>query len=67
MGYQKLQEGELGEENMARSLTTNPAAKYVILDEMDDQDEGPWELGPYRQNVIRRGLIILMLAQWRSL
>lgn len=43
--YQKLQKGELGEENVARSLTTNPAAKYVILEEMDDQDDGPWELG----------------------
>ncbi|CAL5342856.1 unnamed protein product [Camellia sinensis] len=42
--YQKLQKGELGEENVARSLTTNPAAKYVILEEMDDQDDGPWEL-----------------------
>ncbi|THG13691.1 hypothetical protein TEA_007430 [Camellia sinensis var. sinensis] len=40
--YQKLQKGEIGEENVARSLTTNPAAKYVILEEMDD---GPWELG----------------------
>ncbi|CAL5403891.1 unnamed protein product [Camellia sinensis] len=67
MEYQKLQKGELGEENVARSLTTNPAAKYFILGEMDDQDDGPWELGPYRQDVIRRGLIILMLAQWRSL
>ncbi|CAL5406767.1 unnamed protein product [Camellia sinensis] len=43
--YQKLQKGEIGEENVARSLTTNPAAKYVILEEMDDQDDGPWELG----------------------
>ncbi|KAF5935668.1 hypothetical protein HYC85_026797 [Camellia sinensis] len=65
--YQKLQKGEIGEENVARSLTTNPAAKYVILEEMDDQDDGPWELGLYRQDVIRRGLIIVMLAQWRSL
>ncbi|KAI7979853.1 hypothetical protein LOK49_Contig233G00006 [Camellia lanceoleosa] len=43
--YQKLQEGELGEEKVARSLTTNPAAKYVIIEVMDDQDDGPWELG----------------------
>ncbi|XP_028084589.1 probable sugar phosphate/phosphate translocator At1g06470 [Camellia sinensis] len=38
--YQKLQKGEIGEENVARSSTTNPAAKYVILEEMDDQDDG---------------------------
>ncbi|KAG5544933.1 hypothetical protein RHGRI_017406 [Rhododendron griersonianum] len=39
--YQKLQKGELGEENVAKSSATNAAARYVILEEMDDLDDGP--------------------------
>ncbi|KAL7000612.1 hypothetical protein U1Q18_001764 [Sarracenia purpurea var. burkii] len=39
--YQKLQKGELGEENVARSSAGNAAARYVILEDMDDQDNGP--------------------------
>ncbi|KAA8525004.1 hypothetical protein F0562_011358 [Nyssa sinensis] len=38
--YQKLQKGET-KEDMSRSPTTNAAAKYVILEEMDNQDDGP--------------------------
>ncbi|KAF7140322.1 hypothetical protein RHSIM_Rhsim06G0124800 [Rhododendron simsii] len=37
--YQKLQKGELGEENVAKSSATNAAARYVILEEMDDLDD----------------------------
>lgn len=36
--YQKLQKGESSEDDLAGSLTTNAAAKYVILEEIDDQD-----------------------------
>ncbi|KAI8551284.1 hypothetical protein RHMOL_Rhmol06G0173500 [Rhododendron molle] len=39
--YQKLQKGELGEENVAKSSATSAAARYVILEEMDDLDDGP--------------------------
>lgn len=39
--YQKLQKGELDEDNVAKSSTTNAAARYVILEDMDDQDDGP--------------------------
>uniref|UniRef100_A0A5B6ZEX0 Sugar phosphate transporter domain-containing protein n=1 Tax=Davidia involucrata TaxID=16924 RepID=A0A5B6ZEX0_DAVIN len=38
--YQKFQKGETNED-MSGSPTTNAAAKYVILEEMDDQDDGP--------------------------
>lgn len=37
--YQKLQKGKSSEVNMVGS-TTSPA-KYVILEEMDDQDDAP--------------------------
>lgn len=39
--YQKLQKGELDEDNVAKSSATNAAARYVILEDMDDQDDGP--------------------------
>ncbi|XP_059664984.1 probable sugar phosphate/phosphate translocator At1g06470 isoform X2 [Cornus florida] len=38
--YQKLQKGEASDD-VAGPQTTNAAAKYVILEEMDDQDDGP--------------------------
>ncbi|XWS30057.1 hypothetical protein CRYUN_Cryun24cG0085600 [Craigia yunnanensis] len=37
--YQKLQNGKLEEDKTAGSPTTNHAAKYVILEEMEDQDD----------------------------
>lgn len=37
--YQKLQKHQMSEDDLAGSPTTNVAAKYVILEEMDDQDE----------------------------
>ncbi|XAR50826.1 hypothetical protein NMG60_11005273 [Bertholletia excelsa] len=39
-GYQKLQKGKLDEEIAAGSLATNSAAKYVILEDMQDPDDG---------------------------
>ncbi|XP_057506333.1 probable sugar phosphate/phosphate translocator At1g06470 [Actinidia eriantha] len=39
--YQKLQKGELGDENIARSSVTKTPARYVILEDLDDQDDGP--------------------------
>ncbi|GFS45476.1 nucleotide/sugar transporter family protein [Actinidia rufa] len=39
--YQKLQKGELGDENIARSSATKTPARYVILEDLDDQDDGP--------------------------
>uniref|UniRef100_A0A2P2K8M3 Phosphate translocator-related family protein n=3 Tax=Rhizophora mucronata TaxID=61149 RepID=A0A2P2K8M3_RHIMU len=36
--YQKLQKGQKSEDGLAGSPTTNVAAKYVILEDMDDQD-----------------------------
>lgn len=39
--YQKLQKGELGEEKEAGSSRINNAAKYVILEEIDDQGDVP--------------------------
>lgn len=38
--YQKLQQGETTEDEPSRS-TGNTSAKYVILEEMDDLDDGP--------------------------
>ncbi|KAL1823534.1 hypothetical protein ACET3Z_010312 [Daucus carota] len=38
--YQKLQKGESSENDMSGSLRTNVPAKYVILEENDDQDAG---------------------------
>uniref|UniRef100_A0A161WRW2 Sugar phosphate transporter domain-containing protein n=1 Tax=Daucus carota subsp. sativus TaxID=79200 RepID=A0A161WRW2_DAUCS len=38
--YQKLQKGESSEDDMSGSLRTNVPAKYVILEENDDQDAG---------------------------
>ncbi|WRX07855.1 Sugar phosphate transporter domain - like 1 [Theobroma cacao] len=39
--YQKLQKGKLEEGETAGLSATNPAAKYVILEEMEDQDDVP--------------------------
>lgn len=39
--YQKLQRGESSEDDLSGAMTTNTPAKYVILEEMDDQDAGP--------------------------
>ncbi|OMO61499.1 Drug/metabolite transporter [Corchorus capsularis] len=39
--YQKLQKGKSEEEETAGSPLSNPAAKYVILEEMEDQDDVP--------------------------
>lgn len=39
--YQKLQKGESDEDNVAKSSAANAAARYVILEDMDDQDDGP--------------------------
>ncbi|KAK4369047.1 hypothetical protein RND71_012839 [Anisodus tanguticus] len=41
MTYDKLQKGNLSEDEMSRSSTQNAAAKYVILEELEDQDDGP--------------------------
>ncbi|CAK7354346.1 unnamed protein product [Dovyalis caffra] len=38
--YQKLQKGQTSENDLAGSSPKNVAAKYVILDEMDDLDDG---------------------------
>lgn len=38
--YQKLQKGQTSENDSAGSSPTNVATKYVILDEMDDLDDG---------------------------
>ncbi|KAF5725797.1 sugar phosphate/phosphate translocator [Tripterygium wilfordii] len=38
--YQKLQNGQTSEDDMVVSPSTNMAAKYVILEEMDDQENG---------------------------
>lgn len=38
--YQKLQKGQTSEDDSEESLTTNVAAKYVILEEMDEQEDG---------------------------
>ncbi|XP_052177922.1 probable sugar phosphate/phosphate translocator At1g06470 isoform X1 [Diospyros lotus] len=38
--YMKLQKGESGEEKVPRSSLTNSAAKYAILEEMDDEGDG---------------------------
>lgn len=37
--YQKLQKGKLEEDEPDGSLATNHASKYVILEEMEDQDD----------------------------
>ncbi|XVF60852.1 hypothetical protein PTKIN_Ptkin08bG0081200 [Pterospermum kingtungense] len=37
--YQKLQKGRLEEDEPERSLVTNHAVRYVILEEMEDQDD----------------------------
>lgn len=37
--YQKLKKGTSEDDSMG-SLKTNVAAKYVILEEMDEQDDG---------------------------
>ncbi|KAJ4848038.1 hypothetical protein Tsubulata_041996 [Turnera subulata] len=37
--YQKLQSGQPLEDDLDRSPSTNVAAKYVILEEMDDQED----------------------------
>ncbi|XP_060190965.1 probable sugar phosphate/phosphate translocator At1g06470 [Lycium barbarum] len=39
--YDKLQKGNLSEDEMSRSSTQNAAAKYVILEEWEDQDDDP--------------------------
>lgn len=39
--YNKLQKGALSEDEMSRSSMQNAAAKYVILEETEDQDDGP--------------------------
>ncbi|PSS05618.1 Sugar phosphate/phosphate translocator like [Actinidia chinensis var. chinensis] len=39
--YQKLQKGELDDENVARSLATKMPARYVILEDLDYQDDDP--------------------------
>ncbi|KDO58619.1 hypothetical protein CISIN_1g033781mg [Citrus sinensis] len=38
--YQKLQAGHANEDGMLGSRETNASAKYVILEEIDDLDEG---------------------------
>ncbi|KAK1384215.1 putative sugar phosphate/phosphate translocator [Heracleum sosnowskyi] len=38
--YQKLQKGDTSEDDLSGSSTTNVPAKYVILEEIDDQDAG---------------------------
>ncbi|GAB4859708.1 hypothetical protein Ancab_011187 [Ancistrocladus abbreviatus] len=38
--YQKLQKGQKSEADLNGSAATNAATKYVILEEMDDQDAG---------------------------
>ena len=38
--YQKLQKGHTGDNDVAEHLATDSAAKYVILEEMDEQNEG---------------------------
>ncbi|XVF16848.1 hypothetical protein REPUB_Repub10bG0067400 [Reevesia pubescens] len=39
--YQKLQRGKLGEDETAGSPSTDHAVKYVILEEMEDQEDAP--------------------------
>lgn len=39
--YQKLQKGELGKENETGLSRPSDASKYVILEEIDDQDDVP--------------------------
>lgn len=38
--YQKLQNRDTSENDLSGSSTTNVHAKYVILEEIDDQDAG---------------------------
>lgn len=38
--YQKLHAGKDNETDTEGSVTAKAAAKYVILEEMDDQDDG---------------------------
>ncbi|XP_021815372.1 probable sugar phosphate/phosphate translocator At1g06470 isoform X2 [Prunus avium] len=38
--YEKIKKGQTSEDDMEESVTTNVAAKYVILEEMDEQDDG---------------------------
>lgn len=40
--YDKLQKGNLSEDEMSRSSMQNAAAKYVILEELEDQDDCTW-------------------------
>lgn len=39
--YDKLQKGNPSEDEISRSSTQNATAKYVILEELEDQDDGP--------------------------
>ncbi|CAN4103165.1 unnamed protein product [Withania somnifera] len=39
--YDKLQKGNLSEDEMSRSSKQNTAAKYVILEEFEEQEDGP--------------------------
>ncbi|XP_070006773.1 putative sugar phosphate/phosphate translocator At1g06470 [Nicotiana tabacum] len=39
--YDKLQKGNLSEDEMSGSSMQNAAAKYVILEGLEDQDDGP--------------------------
>ena len=38
--YDKLKAHHTREDDMEEPVTTNNAAKYVILEEMDEQDDG---------------------------
>ncbi|ONI16597.1 hypothetical protein PRUPE_3G108900 [Prunus persica] len=38
--YEKIKKGQTSEDDMEESVTTNIAAKYVILEETDEQDDG---------------------------
>lgn len=43
--YQKLQKGQPSENDEERvSPTANGAAKYVILEDVDGQDDDAWQL-----------------------
>lgn len=38
--YEKIKKGQTSGDDMEESVTTNIAAKYVILEETDEQDDG---------------------------
>lgn len=54
--YNKLHKGGLSEDEIGSPLG-NAAAKYVILEEMEDQDRGPW---------LMCGIICIYKRKWAS-